>query len=225
MRAIGRLALTALALCAAQPLCAQSSGPRDLAFGFSGVSYLIEPSDAVYTDPEEHLSGNFGFRLTKAFFGGRRFGWMVDGELYLGVANRVVLDVDLPNTIFGLQAFAGPVVALGRLQTYATIGVNRTSVGESKIVTVPGPVVVQYVTGGGISSAWAAIMTERSRNSTGGDVLGSVPRYYELAAAGMFGVSYDFGRSGAGFRLSFDYIPIFMSPTRSNYRVTFSLAG
>jgi hypothetical protein len=63
---------------------------------------------------------------------------MLDGELYLGVANRQLLDVDMPNTIFGLHAFVGPVVALGPIQTYAAIGLNRTTVGESEIVEVPG---------------------------------------------------------------------------------------
>ncbi|MEM7416671.1 MAG: hypothetical protein AAF389_14295 [Gemmatimonadota bacterium] len=216
------LFVLALAL-VATPIHAQ---PREWAFGFSGVTYLFEPEDAVYTDPDEHLSGNFGFRLTKASFGDRSFGWMINTELYLGVADRFVIDVDLPNTIFGLQAFAGPVVAFGPFQTYATFGVNRTTVGESKIVTVPGPVVVTYVAGGGISQAWSDIMEARAREAnTGGDVLASVPRYHQTKAATMIGMSYDFGGSDLGIRLSFDYIGVFLNPVRNNYRMTFSLAG
>lgn len=209
-----------------QPLAAQAERPREWAFGFSGVTYLFEASDAVFTDPDEHLSGNFGFRLSKASFGDGALGWVIDTELYLGVANRFVLDVDLPNTIFGLQAFAGPALAFGPLQTYATIGVNRTTVGESKITTIPGPVVVTYVAGGGISQAWSDIMTARARNAqSGGDVLASIPRYHETHPATMIGMSYDFGSGASGVRLSFDYIGIFMSPVRNNYRITFSLAG
>lgn len=63
--------------------------------------------------------------------------------------------MDMPNTIFGLQAFGGPVVALGPLQFYATGGLNRTTVGESEIVEVPGLVVIQWVSTGGISDLWA----------------------------------------------------------------------
>ncbi len=86
-------------------------------FGFSGVTYLFEASDGVFTDAHEHLPGNFGFRLTKASFGVRSWGWMFDGKLYLGVANRQLLDVDTPNTIFGLQAFVGPVLAPARFRS------------------------------------------------------------------------------------------------------------
>lgn len=208
------------------PLSAQSDRPREWAFGFSGVTYLFEASDAVYTDPDEHLSGNFGFRLSKASFGGGALGWVIDTELYLGVANRFVLDVDLPNTIFGLQAFVGPSVALGRVQTYATIGVNRTTVGESKITTIPGPVVVTYVAGGGISQAWSDIIEARARAAqSGGDVLASIPRYQEIHPATMIGLAWDLGSGDFGVRLSFDYIGIFMGPVRNNYRMTFSLAG
>jgi hypothetical protein len=220
MRALITFAM--LGLMMVGPREARAQAPKDLAFGFSGMSYLFESSDAVYTDPGEHLSGNFGFRLSKAFFGDRSVGWMMDTELYLGVANRFVLDVDLPNTIFGLQAFAGPVVAFGPFQTYAAVGVNRTTVGESKIVTIPGPVLVTYVAGGGISQAWYDIMEARARAANvGGDVLASVPRYQEVAAAGLLGVAYDFSI----FRLTLDYIPIFLEPVRNNYRITFAVAG
>lgn len=225
MRGVRRLALTALALCAAQPVLGQSSGPRDLAFGFSGVTYLIEASDGVFTDPDEHLVGNFGFRFTKAYFGDRSWGWMLDGELYLGVANRELLDVDMPNTIFGLQAFVGPVLSLGSVQAYATIGVNRTSVGSSEIVEVPGLVVIQYVGSGGLSNVWAARLNALGQSSGGANVIASIPEYSNVSAAGMFGISYDIGGSGAGLRISFDYIPIFIGPTRHNFRTTLSIAG
>ncbi len=215
-----------LALSAAAPTAAQDSGPREWAFGFSGVGYLIEASDGVFTDPDEHMTPNFGFRLTKASFGEDRWGWMLDGELYLGVANRILLDVDMPNTIFGLQAFVGPVVALGPFQFYATGGVNRTTVGESEIVEVPGLVVIQWVGTGGISNLWAAQLNAMAASAgSGGDVIASIPKYSEVAPAGMFGMSYDFGSPRFGFRLSFDYLPVFMGPTRNNFRATFSLAG
>lgn len=224
---IGALTL-AIVLSATAPLAAQSDRPREWAFGFSGVTYLFEASDAVFTDPDEHLSGNFGFRLSKASFGDGPLGWVIDTELYLGVANRFVIDVDLPNTIFGLQAFVGPSLAFGSVQTYGTIGVNRTTVGESKITTIPGPVVVTYVAGGGISQAWSDIMEARAREAQAqgvGEVLGSIPRYQEIHPATMIGLAWDLGGGSSGVRLSFDYIGIFMGPVRNNYRVTFSLAG
>lgn len=226
---MGRLAKAVGVVCAVLATAVPASGqtpPRELSFGFSAVTYLFEPEDAVYTDPDEHLSGNFGFRLTKAFFGKRSVGWLVDTELYLGVADRFVLDVDLPNTIFGLQAFVGPVASVGRLQLYGTIGVNRTTVGESEIVEIPGPVVVTYVAGGGLSQAWADIMEARAREAGAGtNVIATVPRYEEVRAATMLGASYDFGGRAGGVRLSFDYIGVFMSPVRNNYRITLSLAG
>lgn len=226
MRDVRRLALAASALfLTAQPGLGQSSGPRELAFGFSGVSYLIEAQDGVFTDADEHLAGNFGFRFTKASFGDRSWGWMLDGELYLGVANRELLDVDMPNTIFGLQAFAGPVLALGSFQTYATMGVNRTSVGESEIVEVPGLVVIQYIGTGGLSNVWAARLNALGQSSGGANVIASIPRYYKVAPAAMFGISYDFGGSGAGMRFSFDIIPTFIDGTRTNFRTTLSIAG
>lgn len=218
--------LCLIALGMTPPLAAQSDGPRDVAFGFSGMTYLFEPEDAVFTDADEHLNGNFGFRLTKAWFGDRTWGLMVDTELYLGVASRMVLDVDMPNTIFGVHAYAGPVVSFGGFQSYAAFGVNRTSVGESDIIEVPGPILITHVAGGGINQAWSDIMTARAREANqGSNVIASVPRYYELATAGLFGLSYDFGSGSGGFRIAFDYVPIFVGPTRNNYRVTFSLAG
>jgi len=223
MQRVIPVAITALAVFIAQPALAQ--GPRDTAFGFSGVTYLIEAQDAVFTDADEHLQGNFGFRFTKAFFGERSWGWMLDGELYLGVASRELLDVDMPNTMFGLQAFVGPVIALGSFQTYATIGVNRTTVGDSEIVEVPGLVVIQYVGSGGLSNVWAAQLNALGQAAGSSTVVASIPRYSKVAAAGMFGISYDFGGSGFGLRTSLDYIPIFIGPTRNNFRFTFSIAG
>ena len=219
------IALSVFALRPAAPVRAQDAGPRDLAFGLSGVTYLFEASDGVFTDADEHLPGNFGFRLTKASFGGRSWGWMFDGELYLGVANRQLLDVDMPNTIFGLQAFVGPVLALGPLQIYATGGVNRTTVGDSKIVEVPGLVVIHYVGMGGLSDLWAAQLNALGQRAGSGGVKASIPRYSKVSAAGVLGISWDIGGPGAGFRFSLDYLPIFIGPTRNNFRATFSLAG
>lgn len=225
MRASSLIATLALALSVGRPALAQQRAPRDLAFGFSGVTYLFEASDGVFTDADEHLPGTFGFRLTKGFFGGRSWGWMLDGELYLGVANRELLDVDMPNTIFGLQAFAGPVVALGSMQFYALAGVNRTTVGESEIVEVPGLVVVQYVGMGGLSDVWAGILNSLGRNAGDAHVAASIPRYSNVSPAGALGMSWDIGGAGAGLRLSLDYLPIFIGPTRNNFRFTLSLAG
>jgi hypothetical protein len=176
-------------------------------------------------DPDEHLPGNFGFRFTGASFGDRSWGWMLDAELYLGVANRQLLDVDVPNTIFGMQAFAGPVLALGPLQIYATGGVNRTTVGDSKIIEVPGLVVIQYVGMGGLSDLWAAQLNALGQNAGPGGVKVSIPRYSKVSPAAVFGASYDLGGSGGGFRISLDYIPIFVGPARNNFRMTLSLAG
>lgn len=221
------IGLAALGAATARPTAAQQTAPRDLAFGFSGVTYLFEAEDGVFTDADEHLPGNFGFRLTKGFFGDRRWGWMLDAELYLGVANRQLIDVDMPNTIFGLEAFAGPALALGSLQLYALGGVNRTTVGESEIVEVPGLVVIHYIGTGGLSNVWAAqlnALAERA-NSTGSNVVASIPRYAEVTPAAVFGASYDFGGAGPGLRLSIDYLPVFIGPTRNNFRVTLALAG
>lgn len=199
--------------------------PRDWSFGFSGVTYLFEPEDAVFTDADEHLEGNFGFRFTKASFNGRRLGWMLDTELYLGVASRELLDVDMPNTIFGLQAFVGPVLALGPLQTYATVGVNRTTVGESEIVEVPGLVVIQYVGTGGLSNTWAGLLNALGQSAGSADVIASIPKYSKVSAAGAFGMSYDFGAGDLGMRISLEYMPVFIGPTRNNFRTTLSIAG
>ncbi len=201
--------------------------PRDLAFGFSGVTYLFEAIDQVYTDADEHLPGNVGFRLSKAWFGERRWGLMLDTELYLGVADRTLLDSSMPNTIFGLQAFLGPALAVGPVQFYALGGVNRTTVGESQIVEVPGLVVIRYIGSGGLSNVWAAhlnALAERSAG-TGTNVIASIPRYEEVSPAAVFGGAFDFGGGGTGFRLSIDYLPIFIGPTRNNFRVTLSVAG
>jgi hypothetical protein len=215
--------LAALVAIVAHPASAQQSGPREWAFGFSGVSYLIEPTDGAFTDPDRHRTKNFGFRLSKASFGDRRWGWLIDTEVYLGVANRMLIDVDLPNTIFGLQGFVGPVVAVGPLQLYAAGGVNRTTIGKSEIITVPGLVVITYVGTGGLSNLWAAQLNALGQSAgSGGNVEASIPRYSDVSPAGMLGFAWDVGSM---FRFSFDYIPIFMEPKRDNFRFTFSLAG
>ena len=228
MRWSSLFALVALVLWTPSTALAQQPGPRGFAFGLSGVGYLFEASDGVFTDPSDHHPTNFGFRLTRAYFGGRSWGWMLDGELYLGVANRQLLDVDMPNTIFGLHAFVGPVVALGPIQTYAAIGLNRTTVGESEIVEVPGLVVIQWIGTGGVSSLWAASMNARyqaAQNAGSPTVIASVPRYSDVSPAGLLGIAYDFGGRALGFRISFDYIPVFMDPMRNNFRATLSIGG
>ena len=225
MRRCTLIAVTTLALLPGTPAEAQRRAPRHVAFGFSGVTYLFEASDGVFTDADEHLPGAFGFRLSVASFGDRSWGWMLDGELYLGVANRQLLDADMPNTIVGLQGFVGPVVALGSIQLYALGGVNRTTVGESKVVEVPGLVVIRYVGTGGLSDLWAARLNALGQSSGEADVVASIPRYEEVSPAAALGMAWDIGGRGAGFRLSFDYLPVFLGPTRNNFRVTVSLAG
>lgn len=217
------LQFAALVVIATQPVAGEQSGPREWAFGFSGVSYLIEPTDGAFTDPDRHRTKNFGFRFSKASFGERRWGWLIDTELYLGVANRVLIDVDLPNTIFGLQGFVGPAVAVGPLQLYAAGGVNRTTIGKSEIITVPGLVVITYVGTGGLSNLWAAQLNALGQSAgSGGTVEASIPRYSDVSPAGILGFAWDVGPM---FRFSFDYIPIFLEPKRDNFRFSFSLAG
>lgn len=225
MRSCTLLAVTILAFLPGTRTEAQRPSPREVAFGFSGVTYLFEASDGVFTDDDEHLPGAFGFRLSLASFGERSWGWMLDGELYLGVANRQLLNADMPNTIVGMQAFAGPVVALGSIQLYVLGGVNRTTVGESKVVEVPGLVVIRYVGTGGLSNVWAARLNELGQRAGSANVVASIPRYEEVAPAGVLGMAWDVGGRGMGFRLSVDYLPVFVGPTRNNFRVTFSLAG
>ncbi len=225
MRRSSLLILVVLALWSPSPATGQQPGPRGFAFGFSGVRYLVQPWDGIYTDPYDHHPTNVGFRLTRASFGGRSWGWFVDAELYLGVANRQLLDVDMPNTIFGLHGFAGPVIALGRFQTYAGIGVNRTTVGESTIVEVPSSVVNAYIGTGGVSLLWIGRLSAELVAAGGGDVIASIPRYSDVSPAGLVGISYDIGGSDFGLRISIDYIPVFMDPMRNNFRATLSLAG
>ncbi len=228
MRRSSLLVLAIVASWSPSRALAQEPDPRGFAFGFSGVGYLVEATDGIYTDPNDHHPTNVGFRLTRASFGGRSWGWMIDAELYLGVANRQLLDVDMPNTIFGLHAFVGPVVALGLFQTYAGVGVNRTTVGESEIVEVPGLVVVTYIGTGGLSNLWAAqlnAMAQAAQAAGEPTVIASIPSYSDVSPAGLVGISYDFGGSGAGLRISIDYIPVFMDPMRNNFRATLSLAG
>lgn len=226
MRRLNSIGCALLAVALAQPAEAQSSKPRDFAFGFSGVTYLFEAVDGVYTDADEHLPGNVGFRFTKAYFGERRLGLMLDGEIYAGVADRELVGTSMPNTIFGLQAFVGPSLALGSFQFYALGGVNRTTVGDSKIVEVPGLVVIEYIGSGGLSSTWAARLNALASGSSGGsNVVASIPAYKEISPAGVLGASYDFGGGDIGFRLSLEYLPIFIGPTRNNLRITLAVAG
>lgn len=225
MRRSSLVILAVLASWSPSGAVAQQPGPRGFAFGFSGVGYLVEATDGIYTDPNDHHPTNVGFRLTRASFGGRSWGWMLDAELYLGVAHRQLLDVDMPNTIFGLHAFVGPVVALGRFQTYAGVGVNRTTVGESEIVEYPTVVVVQGIANGGLSEFWVFKLDQARLAAGGGNVIASIPSYSDVSPAGLVGISYDIGGSGFGLRISFDYIPVFMDPMRNNFRATLSLAG
>lgn len=225
MRVRSVIVFAGLALLAPRNAQAQRRHPRETAFGFSAITYRFEESDRVFTSPGEHLSGNVGFRFTKAYFGRGRLGWMLDTELYLGVAHRDLLGADLPNTIFGLQGFIGPVVALGPFQLYSLGGVNRTTVGKSDIINAPGYEVVQYIGSGGISTLWAQYLTALGQNAGNGDVIASVPRYSNVSPAAVFGMSWDLGGSSFGLRLSVDYIPIFMGPKRNNFEATFSLAG
>ncbi len=225
MRVWSAIVLAGLALSVGRHAQAQRRRPRDVAFGFSGVTYRFEESDRVFTSPGEHLSGNFGFRFTKAFFGRGSLGWMIDTELYLGVAHRDLLGADLPNTIFGLQGFMGPVVALGPIQLYGLGGVNRTTVGKSDIIDAPGPVVIRWVGMGGLSSSWAQALNSLGARAGNGDVIASIPRYSNVSPAAVFGMSWDVGGGGFGIRISLDYIPIFMGPKRNNFQATFSMAG
>lgn len=210
---------------APSPVSAQSS-PHELALGLSRSSYLFEPGDVVYTDTEAHRKGTIGFRVTKAFFGDRSFGWLIDTELYFGRATRSVLDAELSNTIVGLRSFVGPVVSLGRLQAYGAVGLNRTTVGESDTVVIAEPAVGPYVASDEISQAWSDVVAARARDSDAGeDVSVTVPGYGETKAAGLLGASYDFGGPAGGVRLSVDYIGLFMTPVRNSLRITLSLAG
>jgi len=225
MSKVAILTLAALLTGSQRPALAQESGPRGWAFGFSAVGYLIEETDGVFTDADEHMTPNFGFRFTKAWFGNRHFGWMLDSELYLGVAHRMLIDVDLPETIFGLQAFAGPAIAFGPFQTYAAVGVNRTTIGGSKIVEAPISSFDAWTLAGGVSETWIAIVNQLVANAGPNDVIASIPAYSDVSLAGLLGIAWDFGPRGFGGRFSIDYIPVFMSPTRNNIRFSLSLAG
>lgn len=212
---------------------------RSSAFGFSYVTYAFDPQDGVYTDNKTHTTPNFGFRFTKGFRTQRALGWMMDGELFLGVIDRELLDVPLPETIFGLHAFVGPQYTAGRLTLSAAGGVNRTSVAATELVSSPRGSVIQYVGRGGLSRLWAATLNAAAATSKP-TVEASIPAYAKLAPAGLLGLSYDFGgggggqrvrgqraggRSGLGFRISAEVLPVFVSPVRTNFRTSISITG
>ncbi len=90
--------------------------------------------------------------------------------------------------------------------------------GDSKIVEVPGLVVIRCVGTGGLSDLWAAELNALGQRAGSGSVKTSIPRYSKVSAAGVLGISRDFGGSGVGFRVSLDYLPIFIAPTRNNKR-------
>ena len=220
-------ALLPLAGAAAQQ--GPEAAPRRSAFGFSYVTYTIEPGDGVFTDNETHATQNFGFRFNRSFRRQRSLGWMIDGELYLGVVDRELLEVPLPETLFGLHAFVGPQVSVGGLTWYAAGGVNRTSVPETELVSTSRQTAIRWVGTNGLSRLWAAQLNAQiaSGRST---VLASIPEYNKVAPAGMVGLAYDFGKSapgkrGLGFRISADFLPVFADEMRSNFRTTFSITG
>jgi hypothetical protein len=197
---------------------------RKAAFGFSYVSYYIDQDDGVFTDNTEHTTQNFGFRVNRAFRRQHQLGWMMDGELFLGVLNRELIDVPLPETIFGLQAFVGPQLRLGRISVNVAAGVNRLSIPGSELVTSSRASVIQWVGRGGLSRLWAAELNALAANNQP-TVLASIPAYTQVSPAGLFGLAYDFGGKGFGFRLSAEYTPVFTARTKNNLRLTFSIAG
>jgi hypothetical protein len=208
--------------------CAQSSQPappRRNAFGFSYVTYAINDDDGVFTDAEAHMTANVGFRLNRSFVRPQRaLGWMVDGELFLGVINRELLDVPLPETMLGLHAFVGPQLRSGRLTTYAAVGVNRTAVPETELVSTSRSSAIQYIGRGGLSRLWAAQLNALTTNGQP-TVSARIDGYNKVAPAGMIGVSYDLGRGPAGLRFSADYLPMFGGSVRHNIRTSLSFSG
>jgi hypothetical protein len=209
------------------------------AFGFSYLTYSFDPEDGVFTDNKTHATQNFGFRFTKAFRRQRPLGWLVDGELFLGVIDRELLNVPLPETIFGLHAFVGPQYSAGRMTYYAAGGVNRTSVPATELVSASRASVIQYVGRGGLSRLWAAQLNAAASTAQP-TVQASIPAFSKVAPAGMIGLAYDFGnsgggkaargksaagRSGLGFRISADFLPVFISPARNNFRTSISITG
>lgn len=203
----------------------QPAPPRRNAFGFSYVTYAVEDDDGVFTDAQRHVTANFGFRVTKAFVKPQRaLGWLIDGELFLGVIDRELLDVPLPETILGLHAFVGPQYRSGRLTSYAAMGVNRTAVPETELVSTSRASAIQYVGRGGLSRLWAANLNSLTSNGQP-TVAARIEGYNKVAPAGMIGVAYDMGRGPMGFRFSADYLPMFGGSVRHNFRTTFSITG
>ena len=197
---------------------------RKAAFGFSYVTYDIDAEDGVFTDNRDHATQNFGFRVNRAFRRQQQVGWMMDGELFLGVLNRELIEVPLPETILGLQAFAGPQLRLGHLTANVAAGVNRLSIPKSELVTSSRGNVIQYVGRGGLSRLWAAQLNALTANNQP-TVLASIPAYTQVAPAALFGLAYDFGSKGLGLRLSTEYTPVFTERRKNNVRITFSITG
>lgn len=186
------------------------------------MTFSFQPEDGVFTDNSTPASQNFGFRFNKAFKRQKPLAWMMDGELFLGVIDGELLDVPLPETIFGLHAFVGPQYTAGHLTFCAAGGLNRTSVPATELVSKSRAPVMKYVGRGGLSRLWAA--TLNSLTSSGqSTVQASIPAYAKVAPAGMFGLAYDIGSSGPGFRLSADFLPVFADKTRNNFRSTLSI--
>jgi hypothetical protein len=227
-RMLRQLLLACLVTTAPALLLAQAprdAAPRRNAFGFSYVTYAVEDDDGVFTDASEHLTTNFGFRFSKAFVRpSRALGWMVDGELFLGVIDRELLDVPLPETMFGLHAFVGPQFRSGRLTTYVAAGINRTTVPETELVSTSRGAAIQYIGRGGLSRLWAATLNNLT-SSGQPTVSARIEGYNKLAPAGMLGASYDVGRGPMGLRLSADYLPMFGGSVRHNVRVSLFVTG
>lgn len=231
MRPTQMLALTSLLLVPAIAAIAQSAQPsqrairpRKSAFGFSYVTYAFEQDDGVFTDNREHATQNFGFRFNRAFRRAQPVGWMMDGELFLGVIDRELVNVPLPETLFGMHAFVGPQISFGKLTLNAAGGVNRTSVPGTEIVSASRASVIQYVGRGGLSRLWAANLNNLT---SGGQptVQASIPAYSKVSPAGLLGFAYDFGKKGLGFRFSGEFLPVFVGPVRKNFRTSLSITG
>lgn len=232
MRRIGKVLLVLAALLPVVSVAAQQGqdqGPRKSAFGFSYLTYAIEPDDGVFTDDEAHATQNFGFRFNRSFRGQRSVGWMIDGELFLGVIDRELLDVPLPETIFGLHAFVGPQLSVGGFTWYAAGGVNRASVPETELVSSSRQDAIRWVGTSGVSRLWAEILNSKVASGQP-TVEASIPAYNKVAPAGLIGLSYDLGRRGTGkrgmgFRFSADFLPVFGGSVRKNFRTTLSITG
>ena len=222
----GALLFTSSAVAAQQARKSQHPDrPRTGAFGFSYVTYEFVPDDGVFTDNRSHASQNFGFRFNRSFRRAQPVGWMLDGELYLSYIDRELLNVPLPETVFGLHAFVGPQITRGRFTFSAGAGVNRTSVPETELVSASRGSVITYVGRGGLSRLWAANLNALTANNQP-TVQARIPAYAKVAPAGLLGFAYDFGGKGPlGFRLSAEVLPVFASPTRANFRTSLSITG